>query len=114
MCKYLKTSGLLIMIFFFVCAGLTFLILIQPGESAGLSSTLGGGSSQKTIFGARSSTFMVRATAVLGSLFLIICLLLAILSSRRQVSLLDGAASAPPAAEPAAPAVVETEGEAAE
>ena len=71
-----------------VCIGLIFLILIQPGESAGLSQTFGG-SSQRTIFGARSSTFLVRTTAVLATLFLLICLALAILSAKRSGSLMD-------------------------
>ena len=78
----------LISILVIVCIGLILLILIQPGESAGLSQTFGG-SSQRTIFGARSSTFLVRTTAVLAALFLLICLALAILSARRTGSLME-------------------------
>ncbi len=78
----------LISILVVVCIGLIFLILIQPGESAGLSQTFGG-SSQRTIFGARSSTFLVRTTAVLATLFLLLCLVIAILSARRTGSLME-------------------------
>ena len=84
----------LTVLLFFVCAGLIFLILIQRGESAGLSDAFGGGGSQRTIFGARSSTFMARATSVLGAAFLLICLLMAIISARRTGSLMDQ--TAPP------------------
>ena len=78
----------LISILVVVCIGLVLLILIQPGESAGLSQTFGG-SSQRTIFGARSSTFLVKTTAVLAALFLLLCLVLAILSARRTGSLME-------------------------
>ena len=85
----------LISLLIIVCIGLVVLILIQPGESAGLSQAFGG-SSQRTIFGARSSTFLVRTTGVLAALFLLSCLLLAILSAKRKGSLMDGI---PPAEE---------------
>ena len=78
----------LISILVIVCVGLILLILIQPSDSAGLSQTFGG-SSQRTIFGARSSTFLVRTTSILGALFLLICLALAVFSAKRGGSLMD-------------------------
>ena len=67
------------LVFFVVNAVLLILlVLIQNDEGGGLGGMFGGGSN--TAFGSRSGNVLTRATTVLGSLFLIISLSLAIMS----------------------------------
>ncbi|MFH1593093.1 MAG: preprotein translocase subunit SecG [Candidatus Omnitrophota bacterium] len=71
-----------------VCLMLIIIILLQAGRGGGLSEAFGGDSSQ-TIFGTKVSVFLTRATVVAASLFLMTCLLLGIMTSRRGKSLID-------------------------
>ena len=57
---------------------LILLVLIQNEEGGGFGGMFGGGAN--TAFGSRSGNVLTRATTVLGSLFLVISLSLAILS----------------------------------
>ena len=67
-------------------------ILLQAGRGGGLADTFGGGGgSQMTIFGQKASAFLTKATTVSAVLFLCTSLSLAVLSSRRQKSLMEGA-----------------------
>ncbi|MFH1867636.1 MAG: preprotein translocase subunit SecG [Candidatus Omnitrophota bacterium] len=66
-------------------------ILLQAGKGGGLADTFGGGGSQTTIFGQKASAFLTKATTVSAVLFLCTSLSLAVLSSRRQKSLMEGA-----------------------
>lgn len=67
-------------------------ILLQAGKGGGLAETFGGGGgSQMTIFGQKASAFLTKATTVSAVLFLCTSLSLAVLSSRRQKSLMEGA-----------------------
>ena len=79
-----------IIIHIIACLILIASILLQSGRGGGLTGLFGGGSTQ-TIFGARASTFLTRATAVAAVVFLITCISLTIFSSRRGKSLLEGA-----------------------
>ncbi|HEY8587447.1 MAG TPA: preprotein translocase subunit SecG [Rhodanobacter sp.] len=57
-----------------IAAAMIVLILLQNGAGAGAGSGFGGGASS-TVFGARgSSTFLTRATGVLGGVFFVISL----------------------------------------
>ena len=71
--------SVILLVFFVINAVLLILlVLIQNDDGGGLGGIFAGGSS--TVFGSRSGNFLTRATTVLGSLFLIISLGLALLS----------------------------------
>ena len=59
---------------------------MQAGRGGGLTEAF---SSAESVFGAKTNSFMVRVTTVLASLFLITCLSLAYLSSRKERSLMS-------------------------
>jgi len=81
--------GLIIIIHVIACIILIAAILLQAGRGGGLSELFGGASSQ-TIFGARASTFLTRATAAAAIVFLLTCISLTIFSSKRVKSLMTG------------------------
>lgn len=68
----------LLVFFVIVAALLILLVLIQNEEGDGLGGIFGGGSG--SAFGSRSGNVLTRTTSVLGALFLIISLGLALLS----------------------------------
>jgi len=71
--------SIVLLVFFIINAVLLILlVLIQNDEGGGLGGMFGGGSN--TAFGSRSGNVLTRATTVLGSLFLIVSLGLALLS----------------------------------
>jgi preprotein translocase subunit SecG len=71
--------SVVLLVFFVINAVLLILlVLIQNDEGGGLGGIFAGGSN--TAFGSRSGNVLTRATTVLGSLFLIISLSLAVLS----------------------------------
>ncbi|MCL2277257.1 MAG: preprotein translocase subunit SecG [Treponema sp.] len=71
-------SVVLLVFFVIIAVLLVLLVLIQNDEGGGFGGMFGGGAN--TAFGSRSGNVLTRATTVLGSLFLIISLSLAILS----------------------------------
>ena len=83
----------------YVLAGLLLLlvVLLQQGKGGDMATAFGGGGSQ-TAFGARAgASVLTRATTVLGVLFMIGALLLAILGQRGPGSLLSGVGNPAPA-----------------
>jgi preprotein translocase subunit SecG len=81
--------GLIIVIHVIACLILIASILLQAGRGGGLSEVFSGAASQ-TIFGARASTFLTRATTVAAIIFLLTCISLTVFSSRRGKSLFKG------------------------
>ena len=79
--------GLVIAFHIIACIILIVTILLQAGRGGGLSETFGGDSSQ-TIFGTKMSVFLTKATVVAACLYLITCLVLGIMTSRRGRSLI--------------------------
>ena len=79
----------LLVIHVIVSLFLIFIILIQSGKGEGLADVFGGGSSQTTIFGSRTSTFLTKATTVCAILFMITCVSLAFLSRKRGASVVQ-------------------------
>jgi preprotein translocase subunit SecG len=71
-------SVILMVCFVVIVALLVLLVLIQNEEGDGLGGIFAGGSS--TAFGSRSGNVLTRTTSILGTLFLIVSLGLALLS----------------------------------
>ncbi|MFN8059938.1 MAG: preprotein translocase subunit SecG [Vicinamibacterales bacterium] len=102
---------LVVFLFAIVCLLLQLVILLQQGKGGDIANAFGGGGSQ-TAFGARQgATVLSRATTVLGALFMLGAMALAILSQRGTSSVVSGlegpkpapVSSAPAPAAPAAP-----------
>ncbi len=69
-------------VFLLVCIALIGLVLIQHGKGAEVGAAFGSGASQ-TMFGSRgSASFLTRSTAVLATLFFVLSLFLAYLSTQ--------------------------------
>jgi len=102
-------------VYVIVCLLLVAVVLMQQGKGGDIAAAFGGSGSQ-TAFGARAgATVLTRATTVLGVLFMVGSMALAIMGQRGTSSLLSGVdgpgfptATAPveipepPAADPAA------------
>tara|TARA_B100001105_G_C22207184_1_gene363777 strand:- start:96 stop:476 length:381 start_codon:yes stop_codon:yes gene_type:complete len=104
----------LLTVYVLVCFLLLLVVLLQQGKGGDIASAFGGGGSQ-TAFGARgSATLLSKATTVLGTLFIVGALILAIIGQQGPGSLLSGfddpqgAPLLPAAATAVEPAVVET------
>ncbi len=83
-------SILLTAVHVLVCLFLLVVVLMQQGKGGGLQAAFGGSGSDAA-FGARSSaTVLTRATTVLGALFMVGSMTLAIMGQRGESSLLSG------------------------
>ena len=77
-------------IYVFVCLFLLVVVLLQQGKGGDIAAAFGGSGSQAA-FGARAgATVLTRATTVVGALFMIGAMVLAILGQRGPGSLLSG------------------------
>ena len=68
-----------------VCVLLTLLVLMQKPRSEGLGAAFGG-SFTDSIFGAQTSDVLTKGTIWLGSIFMVLTLVLALLYSHRQTA----------------------------
>ncbi|MFM8655177.1 MAG: preprotein translocase subunit SecG [Verrucomicrobiota bacterium] len=68
-----------------VCILLTLLVLMQKPRSEGLGAAFGG-SFTDSIFGAHTSDVLTKGTIWLGSIFMVLTLVLALLYSHRQTA----------------------------
>lgn len=80
-------SGLFIFVHALVALLLIVIILMQSGRGGGLTEGFGGAA--ESVFGARTNEFMIRATAIAGTIFLVTSLSLAYFSSRAEQSLMS-------------------------
>jgi preprotein translocase subunit SecG len=89
-----------------VCLLLLVVVLLQQGKGGDIAAAFGGSSSQ-TAFGARAgATVLTRATTVLGTLFMLGALAIAILNkSGSGGSVVSGTPAPPVQSQPAAPAL---------
>jgi len=78
-------TGLAMFIHGFVSILLMVIILMQSGRGGGLTESF---SSAESMFGAQTNAFMIKATTVFATLFLVTCLGLAVLSSQKGKSLM--------------------------
>ena len=65
---------------------LIIIILMQSGRGGGLTE---GFASAESIFGAKTNEFMIKATTIFATVFLITCLGLAVLSAQKSKSLMS-------------------------
>lgn len=65
---------------------LIVIILMQSGRGGGLTE---GFASAESLFGAKTNEFMIKATTIFATVFLITCLGLAVLSSQKGKSLMS-------------------------
>ncbi|MFI5371742.1 MAG: preprotein translocase subunit SecG [Candidatus Eisenbacteria bacterium] len=78
--------GALLAFHILVCFSLVTVVLLQSGKGGGLAGGAFGGTAQ-TVFGGRGATdFLTRATMVLGALFFLTSLVLALMSTRGSAS----------------------------
>ena len=77
---------LIVAVHVIVCFVLILVILLQAGRGAGLSWGNMGGTPQ-SVFGTKSATFLTKATSVCAIVFLVTCLALNILETRKSKSL---------------------------
>ena len=78
--------GILFTLHIIVAILLIVVILIQQGRGGGLIESLGGA---ETIFGTKTSSFFVRLTAILASIFFITSLSLNLLSKKKAKSVIE-------------------------
>ena len=67
------------------CVLLVLTVLMQAGRGGGLTESF---SSAESVFGAQTSAFMVRTTSILATVFFTTSLVLALMSSRQERSLM--------------------------
>jgi len=111
--------GLLVTVFILICALQIIAVLLQASKGTGLAGSFGGGGGMGAMFGSRgAATFLSKVTAVLATLFMVLALGLAMITSRRGVeakSLVEeerqsrGASSSPAAILPSVPATQGTQ-----
>ena len=82
-------TGAVIFFHVVVCAFLVTIILMQSGRGGGLTEGFAGAES---MFGAKTNVFLIKATAILASCFLVTCLSLAFLSAKKGQSLMSDVA----------------------
>ncbi len=80
-------TGFLMFLHAVICIFLVTIILMQSGRGGGLTEGFGGGA--ESMFGAQTNEFMIKATTVFASLFLVTCLSLAVLSAKKDRSLMS-------------------------
>ena len=100
-------STLFTVLYALVCLLLLVVVLMQQGKGGDIAAAFGGSGSQ-TAFGARAgASVLTRATTVLGALFMVGAMTLAILGQNDTSSVLSGVEG--PEAQPAAPVSVPVE-----
>jgi preprotein translocase subunit SecG len=93
----------LVTFYIVVCLVLLLAVLLQQGKGGDIAAAFGGGGGQGA-FGARQgATVLSKAAAVLGALFMLGALGLAIVGTRGPASVMSGVPGAAPAQAPAPP-----------
>jgi len=79
---------ILIVIHVIISLFLIAVILLQAGKGGGLADTFGG-SQMQNMFGTKSTTVLTKVTAVCAIGFVITCISLAVISSKKGKSIID-------------------------
>lgn len=77
--------GLVIAVHVIACSLLILIVLVQQGKGGGLIDSF---SSAESIFGTKTSSFLIKSTSVLAVIFFLTCLGLAFLSIQKSRSLI--------------------------
>lgn len=77
--------GLVLTIHTIVCILLILVVLLQAGRGGGLIES----SFAESLFGTKTSSFLVKFTSILATLFLLTCLILTFLSKQKTTSLIE-------------------------
>ncbi|MDP8230853.1 MAG: preprotein translocase subunit SecG [Candidatus Gorgyraea atricola] len=80
--------GVIITIHVIASIFLILVILLQAGRGGGLADSFGG-SQMQSMFGTKSANVLSKLTAICAVAFIVTCLTLAIISSRRSKSVVD-------------------------
>lgn len=83
-------TGIFSVLHVIVSLGLVLVILLQVGRGHGLSTASFGADSAQSVFGARSAEVMQKITTAMAIIFMITCLTLAVMQSRKSKSLVLG------------------------
>lgn len=86
----------MLVIHIMITIALIGVILVQRGRSGGLVEALGG---VESIFGTKTSSFFVKTTVVLATLFFLSCILMTYISREKGKSLMEKYKSAPGASD---------------
>lgn len=78
-------EGLIFFVHVITCVLIIVVILMQSGRGGGLTE---GFASAESMFGAHTNEFMIKATTVLAAVFLVTSLTLAVLSAKKEVSVM--------------------------
>jgi len=89
--------SILIVIHVIISLFLIAVILLQAGKGGGLADTFGG-SQMQNLFGTKSTTVLTKLTAVCAIGFIVTCISLAIISSKKGRSIIDSVQMPRPAA----------------
>jgi len=87
--------AVLIVIHIIVSIFLIAVILLQAGRGGGLADSFGG-SQMQSLFGTKSANVLTRLTTGCAAAFIITCLMLAVISSRRSKSIIEKVNIPPP------------------
>ncbi len=79
----------LIAFYVLICAVLITIVLMQSSKGEGLAGVFGGGGGGQTLFGGRTGDVMTKATSILGAVFMILSLVLALISGRAPRPLIE-------------------------
>lgn len=85
-------TAFIVVIHVIVCFILILVILLQAGRGSGLSWGVFGGSPQ-SFLGTKSASFLTKATSVSAILFLLTCITLNLIETRKSRSLFSGKAN---------------------
>jgi len=81
--------GFVIAIHVITCALLVVIILMQSGRGGGLTE---GFAAAESMFGAKTNTVLTKGTTIMATVFLITCLSLAFMSTKKNQSLISKSA----------------------
>ena len=87
-------TGILIFFHVIACFTLILVILLQVGRGHGLSGASFAQSGVQTVFGTKTADFLSKATSVMAIVFMVTCISLDIIHSRRSRSLFSSSRAA--------------------
>ena len=91
--------GFIIFLHILVCILISIVILMQSGRGGGLTEHF---AAAESMFGAKTNVFLVKTTTVLAILFFMTCLSLALLSAKKEKSLMSNRRAVPTQSKPTA------------